>query len=474
MARPSRCLTLGLALVGLLSVNLALEWVNAATGEESVSPSEAFYRKGSQKLAGRPAGYIAGDLYKLLIRDGLVPKLDRARIHIYQNYGDSVFHKLARAWHAVFMYQLRNPRFPDAWKIAAAEVHRKLGGRGDFLKALPVPRKKHREFNLNSGKLREEFLSLALFFLNAFVPKDIERCRDKKDEVAASCISLYHEPLQAALLSTLATFFEYILARCPASRILMTSFIFAAVLPCPFGYMIEPVFVYGAMVNSPLDLLKSLSSIKHMVSAKACPDFKKALLRMLIAAGVTPGDMMRARNLEKEFSKFPDSAKKAVKAEAEAVNDAGSIDVENLLKKDGAPAGPALDTAGDMMAELGAYTATVPTMGREDFFASRIGQRAKQYIDLGSSKAGRGYADRVKLLLEDDGLASFGPLALMMEDVLEEVTNAFEAEAKANPRNIPFKPANSDSLEQQAKQVIDQTRGFNLQTEKFLQPKQEN
>lgn len=474
MARPSRCFTLGLALVGLLSVNLVPEWVNANTSNEATTLSEALYLKGSQKLAGAPAKYIAGDLYKLLIREGLVPKLDHARIHIAQNYGNSVFHKLARAWHAVLMYQLRAARIPDTWKTAAAEVHRKLGGRGDLLKALPLPGRKGREFNMSRGLLREEFLSHALFFLNAFVPQDIEKCRSKRDDLAVSCIAQYDEPLKAALISTLTTFFEYIVARLPASRILTTSFIFAAVSPCPFGNLIEPVFVYGVMVDSQMDLLKSLASIRRVATAKACPDFKKALLRVLMAAGVTPGDMMRAKNLKGEFRKFADSPRKAVKAVSEAVNEAGIIDLENLLKKNGTPAGPAMDTASEILAELEAYLAKMPVRGREDFFASPVGERAKQYLEAGNSRAGRGYVDRLRMILEDDGAGSFGPLALKMEDLVKELSNAFAAEAKANPQGVPLKPAKADSVEQQAKQVLDQTRKFSLQTEKFLPPKQGN
>lgn len=75
-----------------------------------------------------------------MIHEGLVPKLPQTRVHTSQNYGNLVFHKLARAWRTVFMYQLRASRIPEGWKTEAAEVPRRLGGRGDMVKAILPPR----------------------------------------------------------------------------------------------------------------------------------------------------------------------------------------------------------------------------------------------------------------------------------------------------------------------------------------------
>lgn len=470
MARPLRHLGLGLALLVFLSLNLAPQW-----GALPSNPyAQAALQTAARTTATQPVKLAAKDLYDFAIRQGLTSALRRGLILRNHGLGQTPFHKLARTWHTVLLYQLRTARIPEAWKTAAAEVHKKLGGRGDFLNALSSAGSNGRDFNLRRGLLRDEFISYALFFLKAFVPERINECVKEPVELATKCIAEYEEPLQAALISTLTSFFHFVVARSPSSRIVTLSFIFAAVSSCPFGYLTEPNFVYGALLDSQLELLKPLASMRHVASAKPCPAMKKALLHVFMINGVTPGDMMRTKNLIEEFTKIPDTTEKAVSDESKAIEDAGKLDEKELLKKDSADDEPALETAEQVLSMLVSYLDANDPAGGEGSLSSRLGDNVKSHLEADNTSAGREYLDRVRTLLEGQKNDALDLKSFQLAALMKDLSDAVDAVAKENPQNIPLLPAEGDSREEAASSVLEKIRGLDFHTAPFLQPKEDS
>lgn len=428
-----------LLIVGLLTVHAASAGDSRADKLKLAMKKKAV-RIGTIKLV-KP---LMADFYRLLINEGVVPKVNHALLRFDQNYGGSPFHKLARTWHAVLMFQLTAARIPESWKTAAAAAHKKLGGRGEFIQALPDSGRRGRVLNLASGPLREEFLSYALFFLNAFVPDDISACASKKLSEAEECIGQYEEELQTALLATFSSFFQYVVPRTPSSRIATTSFVFAAVSPCPFGYLVEPAFVARVLQGAPRDSLKHFASIKRVASAKPCPDLKKALLQVLLLNGVTPADMMKTKQINEELGKIAASASAMVMEKTKEI--IAALDPKTGLME-------AFEGAAEpeeLLAQLAAF------MG-----ANATEKDAQSF--------GADYLDRVKTLLEGLDVGAFKPPSMSMEDLMKGLSDAIAAEAESNPHRAALKPEKKmDSLEMEAQEVLKQMRNFDLQTKTFL------
>lgn len=394
---------------------MAPGWVYAKTSFEADNPREKAELRGIEELVGLPTKQATRGLYNLLIREGIVPQVKNASIYMSHNHGNSVFHKLARAWHTVLMHQLKAVRLPESWVTAAAKVHKKLGGRGDLVEALPTSVAPGTDVNISNSLLQRKFLSYALQFLNYFVPKDIEKCVHQDSSAAVTCVAEYGQSLHSALVATLTAFFEAIAAQSPSSRVLSISFVFAVVSPCPFRFLIEPAFVYSVLAGFQFEF-KPAESVWRVPEGKECPEFKKTLIHLLMTVGVTPGDIMGAKDLEKDFSKFSVTA-------SEEVSEATKIDRNTLLKKNDTADRPSLDTASEVSAQLDAFLGAMPFGGRDKFFASRVGQKTKTRLGSGSSTASAEYLDRLRTILEDGNTSDIVPLSAMMEDLVKELSN---------------------------------------------------
>ena len=462
MVHLRKSLVWGLLIMGLLAVHAASAEEDRYDMLKSAMEIKAA-RWGTMKVMKA----ILRDTYRVLIREGLTPKISRSLLRLDQNYGDSPFHILARTWHAALMFQLTAAKIPESWKTAAAAAHKKLGGRGDFIQALPTGDKRGGALNMTSGPLREEFLSHAMFFLRAFVPEDISECKSMKLTEAEKCVGQYEEQLQTALLATFSSFFQYVVPRTPSSRIAPISFVFAAVSPCPFGYLVEPAFVARALQGAPRENLRRYASIKRVAKAKPCPELRKALLRVLLLNGVTPADMVRAKNMKDEFGKINASVSDLMTEEGKKITAASTVDPKSLLTEGEAE-------PEQVLAQLAAYIEAIKTDDVEGSLAALSSQSpVSQRAQLESAKEGPSpsadFIDRAKMLLEGQNVSSFKPPPLTMEDLVQNLSEAIAAEAKANPHRAALKPdMENESLEAVAQEVLKKMRDFDLQTKKFL------
>lgn len=414
---------------------------------------------------------LSQDSYEFLIRKGLVPLINHGLLQMGQNLGTSALHRLARAWHAALVHQLGIASTPESFKTTAAEVHKSLGGQGDFI-AAALQNETNGEFKLSKNFLKDEFLSYANFFLHVFVPKDISRCVKKPENLATKCIAEYEQALQAALNTTMLAFFHFGIPRARVSRILTTSFICTAVSPCPFAHLVEPAFVYKAIKNQSMDFTKPLESIKSTLSAEPCPAFKAALLRVHMAHGVTPADIMNAKNLKEEFEKIPHSKEGAINAEKESIMDALKISLKDDSKKGEGADVSGMENAGQILTEVLSHFGASHPKGVDGFLNSPLGSSIVAYVTSDDVPGGRAYLDRLTQLLEGQKADGENFESFLMVQLAKELSDALGAEGQEDLHlHVPLLPAKIDSLDEAAKTVLETIRGFKFQAAPFLKPK---
>lgn len=464
MARYFQLSVWGLALLALVAVNLTPD-CGAFTPEQA---ADAAQEKATQKLTGDAVKFLTQDLYDKLMRKGLTQGLRRGLHRIGQSISSSPFRRLAHAWHEMLGNRLRTAKIPESWKTTAVELHKKLGGEGDLLAALPNQDVKGGVLNLKGSFLREEFISLALFFLNVFVPQQISKCVNEPDNLATSCIAQYEQPLQAALISTLSAFFHFVISQSSASRVLSQFFVSAAGSPCPFGFLMEPVFVYGALLGSDVELLKPLSSVKREASAKACPDLKMTLLNVLMLNGVTPADMMKAKSMKEELGKFPNSRKNAIVAEKESIMEAGEFDQK--LKEGDTATAITMEDAAQLLTDLMSHLGTLHPKGEKGFRDSPLGAKVTGNLASKRGSAGLGYLQRAKEILgiQKNSMPDVG--GFKMSDLLKELSDVLQPDAQEAQKRVPLYPVKAESLDDVAKAVLDQLKNFGPKGVYFLQP----
>lgn len=401
MARITKLFICVLTLLGLFAVHTASAVDPKALGN-------AAKKKASEVTVTKWVKPPLKHAYQKLVREALAPQVKHMILRLGQEYGTAFHHKIARAWHTALTFQLESIRLPDVWIKAAAELHRKLGGEGNLVETLHNPSARMGDLNMSKGLLRDEFISYSIFFLSTFVPKTITDCMLEDEYRVHSCILKYKQQLQAALLSTLTSFFQYVIPRDSASRIASKSFVLTAVSPCPFSHLVEPKFVSGALKGENSENLILLASIKRVALQEACPDLKKPLLRVLMINGVTPRDMMKSKKLDEELAKVVSTVKETVDAEREAIDKAASIDWSGLRKE--------------------------VTDGKLEVDGLR------QYLaDLKADISG-----------------------LELTKLTNKLSEEIEAEAEENPQRVPLRPVKTTSPAGDAREVLDKIRRFPL------------
>ncbi|KAL8429629.1 hypothetical protein ACSSS7_006468 [Eimeria intestinalis] len=453
MVHLKRCFAWGLVFLGLA--------LSHTRGVESAAEArEIAERVGvgvTSKLLTKSA---AKDAYAALIRGGLLPLLRRGLRHLKLEYSPSAFHKLARAWHSYFFQKLDKSKLPEKWVETAAGIYKKLGGEGDLAEAMAGLSSSGAGFNISfRGPLREEFISYAYFFLNAFVPETIRDCLKQTDDQAVDCIAEYEEPLQDALLSTLSAYFHFISSRAPATRIPAAAFVIASVTPCPFGFLVDPTFVYGAMVGAKAELLKPMTSLKRAAAASKCPSMKKALLRVLMASGVTPADFMAKQKVSDELVKF--NLEKVFEGETKELRDLTAI-TKDSLRKDGDPEdAPRVESPEDLLTLLGDIYSEVPEITMEGLMETSLGERIKAMLEAFDSPAGVAYRQRVEAFAEGQKKEDIPLNSFSLEDSVESLAKEIEDEAKENPQRTPLRQKEAESIQEEAAKVLDLMRHFN-------------
>ena len=452
------------------------------------APDGLFGKLGRTKMVktavGKATRSVAGDLYDRYIRHGLFDELGEAQRELVYLHSPSPFVKIARAWQTAFAYQMRAARLPESWKAAAADLHKRLGGKGNLLLSLPPGGRKGRDMNMGYGTLQRAFISFALFFLNGFVPEEIAKCRFKTDNSAAICISRYERNLLDALFSTIVAFIQFIVMRAPGCRIASTIFVFAAVSPCPFGYLVEPAFIYGALSDSHPDLLKSLASIRRVASTKPCPDHKKYLLRALMVNGVTPGDIIRATGAKKDLGALVVSLESMVEAEQEALKDFEDNSVENILiDKDGDEHVPATKPL-ELKEELEEFLATEqfihPAEGESgdegENSMKQLSEAAITMFNSTSTDEAKAFLDRVRAVLGAGSSVKTERPELPFLDfqgAMEAAKEELKAEMEKNPHSAPLTSDKTADRSEQAEEALAIVRGGGLRAGSLFAPEEE-
>ncbi|CDJ69617.1 hypothetical protein, conserved [Eimeria necatrix] len=424
----------------------------------------------TRKFVGMTSQAILRDLYEVWVRKLLLKELRGAHEDFVQAHSPQLYYKIARAWHSAFCHQLRTARLPASWRAAAAAVHRKLGGRGDLLQALPPVGKKGRRLRLQQQQPKRDFIRFAVFFLRAFVPASLEKAAAKDSAAAAAIISRQEPNLRAALYSTLAAFFQFLVGSAPGCRITATAFVLAAISPCPFGYLVEPAFIYQVLRNSPPETLHSLASLRRVATSKPCPDFKRDLLQLLMVNGVTADDMSRATNLRKDLAKLIVPVEQIVAEKEEELRKMEEISLKDLLRKDGEDAAVA-ETPEDLRAGLDDLFANSGVPGNENA-ENNLQKAAEVHFSDPDTAAAKAYFDRVRLLV-DGNAASDGFLDLPSADfqtLMEKTAAEFEEEDRSNAQRAPFKVDRSAGIKEQTEEAIQQARGGRLRVEPFFPP----
>ncbi|CDI83976.1 hypothetical protein, conserved [Eimeria acervulina] len=159
---------------------------------------------------GKATRSVAGDLYDRYIRHGLFDELGEAQRELVYLHSPSPFVKIARAWQTAFAYQMRAARLPESWKAAAADLHKRLGGKGNLLLSLPPGGRKGRDMNMGYDSHPDLLKSLAsirrvastkpcpdhkkyllrALMVNGVTPGDIIRATGAKKDLGALVVSL--------------------------------------------------------------------------------------------------------------------------------------------------------------------------------------------------------------------------------------------------------------------------------------------
>ncbi|KAL8273681.1 hypothetical protein Esti_002393 [Eimeria stiedai] len=404
---------------------------------------------------------LASDAYDALVRNGLMPFITRSLRQMRLEYGSSPFHRLARAWHSHFFHALKKSKLPVTWTETAAEIYKKLGGQGDLLETMAGFSSPSTGFNISSsGPLREEFISYAYFFLHAFVPEAIGQCSKKPADQAVECIRKYEEPLQAALLSTLNAYFHYISGRAPATRIPTAAFVIAAVTPCPFGFLVEPMFVYGAMVGAKDELLKPLTTLTRAAGAEKCPSIKKALLRILMASGVTPADLMAKQKVSDDLVKF--NFDKVLEEEAKQLEELTAVNKDSLRKEGATKDAPQVGTSAELLSVLADIYGEGSETPMEQLMESSLGERIKLMLEALETPEGVAYRQRVEAFVEGKQKEETPFSSYSLEELIKELANQITKEAKENPQGTPLRQSDAETIGEEAQKVLELVRGLHF------------
>ncbi|KAL8455214.1 hypothetical protein Emag_000959 [Eimeria magna] len=414
----------------------------------------------------------AKEAYAALIRAGLMPLIGRGFRQMKLDYSSSPFHRLARTWLSYFFHFLKKSKLPEKWTETAAGIYKKLGGRGDLVETMAGFSSPGNGFNISSsGPLREEFISYAYFFLNAFVPETIGECLKQRDDLATDCIAEYQESLQAALLSTLNAYFHFVSSRAPATRIPTAAFVISAVTPCPFGFLTEPTFVYGAMLGAKDELLRPLATLKRAAAADKCPSMKKALLRVLMASGVTPADFMAKQKVSDDLVKF--NLDKVLEAETKELQKLTAVNKDSLRKEAAPKDARRIETSEDLLSILGDIYSEVPEVTMERLMESPLGERIKPMLELLDTPEGVAYRQRVEAFAEKQQKDNTNLSSFLFEEVVKELAKEIEKEAKENPQGTPLRQKGVKSIDEEAQKVLELVRGFSFKASP-LYPKKDD
>lgn len=407
-----------------------------------------------------PFKLLAQHLYDVILRKGIVPAVLQDMEEHETRRGSSPYHRIARGWHRIFFRHLRVAEFPESWRKAAAGIHKRLGGKGDLLKSLPEQGERRGHFNIRAGKLKSEFLSLALFALWAHVPKGIKTCGPKESVTAVECVQEYAEPLRNALQTTLLTFFRFVVSRYPSSRFVTSAFVLAAVSPCPFGYLIEPRIILASLREDDEYLLNSVATPQKSLKAEPCKDMKMALLKLLVNEGVTPADHIDRLKVDETLQQIEDSYERLVETEKPKLTKAGDVDRSTLLiptkkteegndkegKKDEKEKGKeeddsALALPAKVFQELEDYLTHGPIDHHDAFFKSRIGKEARSAFFSEKKDTALPYQDQVRAFVENQQKFSVKDALKggLWSEALEEFKAYGEEEEKENPQKVPLR-----------------------------------
>ncbi|XP_022591552.2 uncharacterized protein LOC34622346 [Cyclospora cayetanensis] len=410
------------------------------------------------------------DLYDALIRNGLFKHLDDAQAELRQNFGTSTSRRIARWWHVALMHELRSKRFPESWISAAANMHKKLGGQGDFIAALHPAGYQGSSLNAASGSQRAAFLSLAYLFLTLHVPQELQNCvYEKSDAAITECLGRYTEAVQSALFSTLTSYFQYIPPQYSASRIPAVAFVLAAVSPCPFGFMAEPAFIKAALTGGSAASIKALGSLKQVAGSKSCPEFRKQLLRALMISGITPGDIIRAQGLADQLKQHKASARDEVEAVSEELNKLGEISAD-LLGGEDEKTSAHLDSS-EIQELLTSFLNTTSQQDIQAFFDSTVGKRVQAAFQ-DSQSSNSAFLDRVLGLA--GSVSGSVPPDMSFDSLLKQFADTLESEARENPQRVPRLLPPGASKKEQAEELLKQSRNFSLHVAPFMPTKEDD